>query len=288
MTADQQDQIRQWVETACVWEATAPKPGNVHPAASFIDLTFDDFVAAARAAAPHLAGAAKRGVGRAVLEAVESTRKVCGSNVNLGICLLIAPLAAVPMDQTLSEGIAPVLAGLTEADARDAYEAIRRAQPGGLGAAPKQDVSAAPTLGLIEAMRLAEERDRIAWNYVHRFEDVVTTGPAILNHWIEHDALDRDTIIVALALELMAVTPDTLIARKCGGETAREASLRARDVLKSDWPDSSAGAQRIREFDAWLRSDDHRRNPGTTADIVAATLFAALRDHPQIAQRLAN
>ena len=31
-------------------------------------------------------------------------------------------------------------------------------------------------------------------------------------------------------------------------------------------------------FDRWLRADGHRRNPGTTADLVAATLFAAQRD----------
>ena len=34
----------------------------------------------------------------------------------------------------------------------------------------------------------------------------------------------------------------------------------------------------IADFDAWLRADGHRRNPGTTADLVTASLFAALRD----------
>ena len=40
---------------------------------------------------------------------------------------------------------------------------------------------------------------------------------------------------------------------------------------------------RFEEFDAFLRADGHRRNPGTTADMIAAVLFAALRDrkiHP--------
>ena len=32
------------------------------------------------------------------------------------------------------------------------------------------------------------------------------------------------------------------------------------------------------ELDYWLRSDGHRRNPGTTADLVAAGLFVLLRD----------
>ncbi len=34
---------------------------------------------------------------------------------------------------------------------------------------------------------------------------------------------------------------------------------------------------RIGELDFWLRSDGHRRNPGTTADLVAASLFAAIQ-----------
>ena len=33
-----------------------------------------------------------------------------------------------------------------------------------------------------------------------------------------------------------------------------------------------------RELDAYLRSDGHRLNPGTTADLVTACLFVALRE----------
>jgi triphosphoribosyl-dephospho-CoA synthase len=32
------------------------------------------------------------------------------------------------------------------------------------------------------------------------------------------------------------------------------------------------------ELDSWLRADGNRRNPGTTADLVAGCLFAVLRD----------
>ena len=35
---------------ACVWEATARKPGNVHPAAAFADCSYLDFVLSAAAA----------------------------------------------------------------------------------------------------------------------------------------------------------------------------------------------------------------------------------------------
>jgi hypothetical protein len=38
------------------------------------------------------------------------------------------------------------------------------------------------------------------------------------------------------------------------------------------------GRQAYRDFDTWLRSDNHARNPGTTADLVAAALFIGLRE----------
>lgn len=53
------------------------------------------------------------------------------SNTNLGIVLLIAPLSAVPLDQSLRDGIGNVLERLTRDDAVWVYRAIRLAQPGG-------------------------------------------------------------------------------------------------------------------------------------------------------------
>ncbi len=62
------DRLAEMIRVACCWEATARKPGNVHPAESFADLTYDDFIRAANVAAPELARAADVGVGRAVLD----------------------------------------------------------------------------------------------------------------------------------------------------------------------------------------------------------------------------
>jgi triphosphoribosyl-dephospho-CoA synthase len=286
MTLDPNEQRQIWIETACLWEAGAPKPGNVHPGAAFDDLIYDDFVAAASASAPLLSRSPELGVGRAILEAVIATRRQCGTNVNLGICLLLAPLAAVPAEQSLVDGIQRVLDGLTADDAREVYEAIRIANPGGLGDVPEQDVSGPPTCGLVEAMRLAENRDRIAWNYTHAFEDVLVTGPLRLAQWIERGAYGRNTLVVALYLELLSATPDTLVARKCGAGVAQEVADRARGVLDVGWPAAPEGVKQFRAFDTWLRSDGHRLNPGTTADIIAATLYAVLRDHSQVAARL--
>ncbi len=57
----------------------------------------------------------------------------------------------------------------------------------------------------------------------------------------------------------------------------REAQERAADVLAAGWPHTDAGNKAYDTFDAWLRADGHRRNPGTMADLMAATLFLLLR-----------
>ena len=120
-------------QMACLMEVTARKPGNVHRGVDFEDSHFLDYLLSAAAIAGPLDRARAIGVGRAVLEAVEATRRVVATNTNLGMVLLLAPLAAVPEDRTLPDGIAAVLAATTIDDAREVYQAIRLAHPGGLG-----------------------------------------------------------------------------------------------------------------------------------------------------------
>ena len=93
------------VRRALLTEATARKPGNVHPGAAFEDLTYDHFVTAADVAAATLPRAAEIGVGRAVLGCVEATVAACGTNVNLGSALLIGPLCAAPAGVPLADGV---------------------------------------------------------------------------------------------------------------------------------------------------------------------------------------
>ena len=47
--------IGECARAACLTEALARKPGNVHPEANFTDLSFADFVASAHAIAPVMA-----------------------------------------------------------------------------------------------------------------------------------------------------------------------------------------------------------------------------------------
>src|SRR4051795_2927126 len=64
------------VQLACVWEATARKPGNVHRYRDFEDVTYLDFILSAAAIAPVLESAVGRPVGQTILDAVRATRLV--------------------------------------------------------------------------------------------------------------------------------------------------------------------------------------------------------------------
>ena len=223
-------------QMACLMEVTARKPGNVHRGVDFEDSHFLDFLLSAAAIAGPLDRARKIGVGRAVREAVEATRRVVATNTNLGMVLLLAPLAAVPDERTLPEGIAAVLAATTIDDARDVYQAIRQARPGGLGTVADQDVAGEPTVTLLQAMRLAADRDLVARQYANDYREVFHEAlPALQSALAAGQPLE--TAIVAAYLAVLAHHPDTLIARKRGWEEARAVSHRAADVLAAGWPE---------------------------------------------------
>ncbi len=262
---------------ACAAEVTAPKAGNVHPGASFADATWLDFVTSAVAIRPILDRAAEVGVGETILACVQETRAAIGHNTNLGMILLLAPLCSVRTDETLADGIHRALSTLTPKDARLTYEAIRQAQPGGLGAADRADVRNAPDIGLIDAMRLAAQRDAVARQYANDFADVLNViAPRLAA--LYRDGMTLDRAIVTTHLEQLAREPDSLIRRKCGDGVAAESQRRAAAVLNAGWPDAAESQTRFEELDAWLRGDGHRRNPGTSADLIAAGLYAAMRD----------
>lgn len=262
---------------ACLLEATAPKVGNVHRGADFDGLHFADFLASAVAIGPAMERAAETGVGRAVLDAVAATRALVDTNTNLGMVLLIAPLAAVPREQTLSSGIESVLQKLTPQDSELVYEAIRLAQPGGMGETQEMDVAGAAPASLLAAMAAAKDRDLVARQYCENFALVLNEILPNLLHGQERGWSLSDNIIRE-HVRLISEYPDSLIVRKCGMETATRASAYAAQVLQAGGPDDENYHAALSDFDFWLRADGNRRNPGTTADLIAAALFAGLRE----------
>jgi triphosphoribosyl-dephospho-CoA synthase len=262
-------------EIACLLEVTARKPGNVHRFADLPGLPFSDFLLSATAIVEPLDDAAASGIGRAVYEAIAATRLVVNTNTNLGMVLLLAPLAAVPMNVGLQDGINAVLSATTVDDARWVYRAIRLAEPGGLGDVPEQDVKNEPTVSLRDAMTLAADRDMIARQYADGFREVFDDAlPPMLRALAEEWPLEA--AIISGYIHVLARHPDSLILRKHGMEAAQSISRSAARLLEVGWPDPMHVQQPFDDFDRRLRHS--HLNPGTSADLVTAALFAGLRD----------
>ncbi len=269
--------IGQCATFACLLEVTAPKVGNVHRGADFDDLTFLDFVSSAMAIGPAMETASSIGVGAAALAATQASLQATNSNAHLGAILLLAPLATVPLSVPLINGIGDVLRSLNRDDSEGVYQAIRLANPGGLGEVDEMDVRQQAPVDLLAAMHAAESRDLVARQYVSEFETVLAQAAV----WIVQNMDQGCTLteaIVRTQIQLLATHPDSLIARKCGPEVAELTSSKARQVLQSGAVHDPAYRDALADLDFWMRSDGNRRNPGTTADLITAALFVLLRE----------
>ncbi|MGD9511261.1 MAG: triphosphoribosyl-dephospho-CoA synthase [Geminicoccaceae bacterium] len=266
---------------ACRAELEALKPGNVHVHEAGHGMTVADFLASAEVSAPALA-AAGRSVGERILAAVEATRSRVGQNTNLGIVLLCAPLAAAAeRGGVLRPSLEDVLARLDETDAALAFRAIRIASPGGLGRSKRHDVATEPEVTLLDAMRTAAQRDRIARQYASGFADVFDVGvPRLLA--CRAAGWQEEWAVTDLFLTMLSAFRDSHIERKHGAETAEEVRREA-----CSWADRLLGvaepiglASELLGFDRSLKA--RGLNPGTSADLTVASLFCAALDHDLI------
>jgi triphosphoribosyl-dephospho-CoA synthase len=296
MPAD--DPVRAAFIEACRLDVATRKPGNVSIASAGHGMSAAQFITSAEAAAGALftRGAS---VGERILEAVRRTRDAVGCNTNLGIVLLVAPLAAALERLERTErldlpGGAPDAAGWREAttrvltrldldDARAAYEAIALANPGGLGDAPEQSVHAPPSVDLRAAMSLAAGRDSIARQYANGFLDVFETGLDALRHVPAAPLTPLATLDVFLAF--LGGWPDSHIVRKHGLALAQSVTREARgrrDALRRAQARGGL-AEEMGTLAAWdIELKRQGVNPGTSADLTVATLFVAAVLQPPV------
>ncbi len=284
------EEISWAAQVACLLEVNAEKPGNVTRTKAFHDSSLDDFLLSAVAIGPTFYSADRMTVGETILRGVRDTRRLVNKNTNLGILFLLAPLtkaAASGDPQGLRSGVRKVLDTLTTEDARSAYEAIRISNPAGLGTVDLYDVRELTIdITLHQAMKLAENRDTLAREYVTNFAVTFELGYETIYHLWKEGHKFGETITQTF-LAILAKVPDTLIARKNGFEIAREVSDRASEILNTGGVFSEQGRKELQIFDQALRDDRHLLNPGTTADLVAAALFVFLTQGGML-QRLPN
>ena len=298
--------VGQCVSLACLLEASTPKPGNVHRGADFDDLTFFDFQVSSIAIGPAFERTEELGLGQLILMAIQANSSWVGTNTNLGMVLLLAPLAKASFEYSKSDevvspgtrmsqlaaGLPALLEGVSEQDGLDLFEAIRISSPGGLGEVDTLDANhsleairrswkvesangpASQNSLFMHAMDLASHRDTIALQYCNGFQQVFDVVIPALRNALQRCHSLSDSIVDAF-LETLSVIPDTLIARKCGGDVADSVCKMAAEIRKIN--DRQGQQAAVADLDFWLRSDGHRRNPGTTADLIAAGLFVLIR-----------
>lgn len=297
MTQEQRKKAFNWqialaAQTACMLEVDAPKVGNVNRFHDFEDATLEDFHRSALAIGRPFGFLEEQGVGKTIFEAVKATREVVFTNTNLGIILLLAPLAMAWFRMTPSLGnhcpagalsdlwklhIGEVLDSLSAEDTNYVYKAIGLASPSGMGQVKRYDVfqEESPPIPLVEAMKPAAKLDLIARQYIKRFELVLGAGYEAISCSLEK-GLTLPHAIAHTHLFLLSHYQDSLITRKLGPKWSREVQTRARIVWEQGGWLTPNGQEHVQEFDHWLREDGHRLNPGTTADLVAGILFVYL------------
>lgn len=287
------EDIATCAQLACILEVSAPKPGNVNRLHDFADTKFEHFLSSGVAIGGPVSKAADRGyragkgeinsedigVGGLIKEAVfEASMWHSGKNTNLGISMLLIPLGAsagmsIAKDNDMQENIDPIIKATTYRDSLSLYEAIRRANPGGLGSSGYLDVNDPNSdrqieedgINLYQVMD-ATKGDSIARELVTSYEISFNMGyPAIMGGYPNSNI---NSAVVHAFLTVLSKIPDTLIARKNGMAVARRVSKDARAVLEGNMDET--------EFDSRLRSKDNRLNPGTTADLVTSFLMIAL------------
>ncbi len=279
-----------------------PKPGNVHRTHDMDDLTYEDFLISSITIGSHLEVAASSGrdyypnmlgqikVGELILGCIQDTQKLVNTNTNLGICMLLVPLSAAFGALIHEDSISnlPIILNtiIKNTDSDDAIaltKAISMANAGGLeDKTLKYDVNDSNTLdeirynhiNMYDLLEMSAKYDSISYELINGLPIIRNVGYPTYAKYM--DAYSRNDITLEIYLEILASEPDTLISRKYGNRAAKNVSKDARDILHDTSIATDERRKAIEDFDQVLNVNKY--NPGTTADLTAASLFVGLTD----------
>lgn len=294
---------------AALLEVSAyPKPGNVHRLRDFPGTSYEHFLAASVSMMPWMRDLAGRsslikagggdwgglGMGGSILGAVEEMLAwQRGGNVHLGVILLFSPIAAaagavaeggVVEPFKLRASIREIIGAAAPQDAVDIYKAIGMAMSReNLGDVDELDVTDPVSLDYIlkhgitphDIFETCSGRDSICSEWVTGFNIVVSEGYGHLAEHLSRGVSVNDSVVNTF-LCLLSEHPDSLIQRKRGPEAARTVSERAQSILDAGGAASDRGRCMLIELDEELQRTNGALNPGTTADLTAASLFVLL------------
>jgi len=271
---DQNSLISAYID-ACECELKAFKPGNVSDYSEGHGMTCEDFRISASISAAPLVDTSLT-LGEKIYRAIEATWSAVGCNTNLGIVLLCAPLIQamqIENNAGLRSRLSQVLSTTTIQDADWVYKSIRLAKPAGIGESSAEDISKPPKVSLLEAMRIAADRDRVAYQYISDYTDVFEFAKnryhVAVGQWD-----DRIWAAVSVYIGLLRRFPDSHIERKYGSQFTRMVTTRMafleKELSKTSNPELIIDC--LHEVDSEFKNAGI--NPGTTADLTVATVLA--------------
>ena len=264
-----------------------PKPGNVHRTRDYDDMVFEDFVISGIVIGDTIREACSDvdvenpKLGKYILEAVAETDKWIKNNTNLGIVMMTMPIAmAAAISDDFDEirpNVVKLMANTSVDDACDLYDAINIADAGGMGDQDEYDVASdnakqelrENNQTMYDVLKISAPWDMLA-------REMTSDMPAVfeIGYPVYHELKDEKSMNDACLLTFLTIlsqVPDTLISRKYGSDEALKISMMTRDLL--NLKDESDFTQKVKEFDDYLYENHY--NPGTTADLTAASIFVS-------------
>lgn len=264
-----------------------PKPGNVHRTRDYDDMEFEDFVISGIVIGDTIREACadvdveNPELGKYILQAVAETDRWIKNNTNLGIVMMTTPIAvAAAISDSfddIRENIKLLMGNTSVDDACALYDAINIADAGGMGDQDEYDVAsdnAKQELRDNNQTMYDVLKISVPWDMLAR--EMTSDMPAVFEigyptyHKLREEKTKNEACLLTF-LTILSHVPDTLISRKYGDEEALKISLMTRDLLKMR--DSPDFMDTVKEFDDYLY--DNKYNPGTTADLTAASIFVS-------------
>lgn len=282
------EEIAKIVQIASALEVSGyPKPGNVHRIRDYDDMVFEDFVVSGIVIGDTIREACSDvdvenpQLGRYILQAVAETDRWIKNNTNLGIVMMTTPIAvAAAISESfddIRENVKVLMANTSVDDACDLYDAINIADAGGMGDQDEYDVASdnAKTelrqnnQTMYDVLKISAPWDMLAREMTSDMPAVFEIGYPTY-HKLRNEKSLNDACVLTF-LTILSQVPDTLISRKYGSDEALKISMMTRDLL--NLKDESDFADKLKEFDDYLFKNHY--NPGTTADLTAASIFVS-------------
>lgn len=225
-----------------------------------------------------LAGAASRGVGETVLEAVVASRRISAFS-DARSAGFLAPLARAAL---LGQPSRAVLSRMGFEEVAPFVRALGASGEGGaLLGALEISLGAGGEVKLLDAMRYAADRDPLAREYAKSYEITRQLARPALRSAIARSDSARAALVHSY-LEVLAEVPDLDITARAGQRESEEVSRMARGALKAGGVRSRRGLQTIANLDGLLREDSRLSPTATEPPVMAAAFLFSLEHGPEV------